>query len=84
MIQSVKKVLMNSLREVAPQVDTLQSYLIEAENIVNSRPLTHVPISIDEEEPLTPNHFLLGTSNSTQTSNMNNDKVVYRKQWRIA
>lgn len=84
LVQSVKKIIKQSLNDKAPQVETLRSYLIEAENIVNSRPLTHVPVTIDEEEPLTPNHFLLGTANSTQTPCADEDKMIFRKQWRIA
>lgn len=33
--------------------------LNEAANIVNPRPLTHVPVDTIESEPFTPNHFLL-------------------------
>ncbi|KAI8115993.1 hypothetical protein CVS40_11860 [Lucilia cuprina] len=46
---------------------TLYTLLVECENIVNFRPLAHLPVTPDETEPLTPNHFLLGCSNSTQT-----------------
>lgn len=84
MVQSVKKVLHFSLKEIAPKVETLRSYLIEAENIINSRPLTHVPVTIEEDDPITPNHFLIGTSNSTQTPHPVNQKFVHRKQWRIS
>lgn len=51
----------------------LYSLMCEAENIVNSRPLTHIPLDALTEEPLTPNHFLIlvGTSNSAQTPHPN-------------
>lgn len=49
MVQCVKKVLKVTLKEVAPREYTLQSFLYEAENIVNSRPLTHLPISHEDE-----------------------------------
>ncbi|GBP48632.1 hypothetical protein EVAR_28018_1 [Eumeta japonica] len=38
------------------------SPLLEAEHIVNSRPLTEVDIEPAEAEGLTPNHFLIGRS----------------------
>ncbi|XP_037820369.1 uncharacterized protein LOC119609595 [Lucilia sericata] len=61
-------------------------FLIEAENIVNSRPLTHLPLSHEYEEPLTPNHFLLGCPNTSQTpaGEINVQPMVLRKQWRIS
>ncbi|XP_067635219.1 uncharacterized protein [Eurosta solidaginis] len=61
LVQSVKRVLHHTLKEVAPHEHTLNCFLIEAESIVNSRPLTHLPISIEQEQPLTPNDFLLGS-----------------------
>uniref|UniRef100_T1GIR8 Uncharacterized protein n=1 Tax=Megaselia scalaris TaxID=36166 RepID=T1GIR8_MEGSC len=33
----------------------------------SSRPLTHVPINVTEDEPLTQNHFILGSANRVQT-----------------
>lgn len=87
MVQCVKRVLRQTLKEVAPKEHTLQCFLIEAENIVNSRPLTHLPIAPDQEEPLTPNHFLLGSANTAQTPSINKEAermCSLRKQWRIA
>ncbi|XP_062702256.1 uncharacterized protein LOC134285477 [Aedes albopictus] len=40
----------------------LETLVIEAESIVNSRPLTYLPLEAAETEALTPNHFLLGSS----------------------
>lgn len=60
MVQSVKRVLRKTLKECAPREETLRSFLLEAANIVNSRPLTHLPVDSNDTEPLTPNHFLLG------------------------
>ncbi|XP_036346061.1 uncharacterized protein LOC118755326 [Rhagoletis pomonella] len=84
LIRIVKSLLSHTLREVAPRVDTLQSVLIEAESIINSRPLTDLPLSHEDDEPLTPNHFLIGCVNSTQTPHPVDEKICLRKQWRIA
>lgn len=85
MVKSVKRVLNFTFKGKHVKVETLRSVLCEAMNIVNSRPLTHVPINVEEDEPLTPNHFILGTANRIQTpSNDDNVNVNLRKQWRIA
>ncbi|XP_053683588.1 uncharacterized protein LOC128733807 [Sabethes cyaneus] len=41
----------------------LATLVVEAEAIVNKRPLTYLPLDAAETEALTPNHFLLGSSN---------------------
>lgn len=46
-----------------PTEQTLRRCLCMAERLVNSRPLTEIPVDPDEEECLTPNHFIFGTSN---------------------
>lgn len=85
LVQSVKRVLASMLHETAPRVETLRCFLLEAANIVNSRPLTHVPVSPDDEEPITPNHFLIGgPSVSSLPLNFDFNLVDTRKQWRIA
>ncbi|XP_069961860.1 uncharacterized protein [Bactrocera oleae] len=87
MVQCVKRVLCHTLKEVAPREHTLNSFLIEAENIVNSRPLTHLPITADQEQPITPNDFILGAANVAHTPIVDTDlekTSVSRKQWRIA
>ncbi|XP_073827967.1 uncharacterized protein isoform X1 [Musca autumnalis] len=82
MVRAVKNVLAFTLKEKSPQVETLNSLLIEAENLVNSRPLTHLPIESEDSEPLTPNHFLVGGPNFIQTPTVN-ENICLRKQWHI-
>ncbi|XP_059216470.1 uncharacterized protein LOC131994137 isoform X1 [Stomoxys calcitrans] len=84
LVQSVKKALYAMLKEHAPKLETLQALLIEAENMVNARPLTHIPVSPDDSEPLTPNHFILGCPNSTHTPAPFEPRLMcLRKQWRV-
>ncbi|XP_075167990.1 uncharacterized protein LOC142241581 [Haematobia irritans] len=86
MVQCVKKVLRITLKESSPKEHILHSLLIEAENIINSRPLTHLPVDVDSEEPLTPNHFLIGYGNVAQTPTIDEPDgklFALRKQWRI-
>lgn len=84
LVQSAKRVLAVTLKEVAPRIETLQSYVVEAANLINSRPLTHIPVSADEPSPLTPNHFLLGRTNATTcTSEFVPRQLCDRRQWRV-
>lgn len=87
MVQCVKRVLRQTLKEVAPREHTLNCFLLEAENVVNSRPLTHLHISPNQEQPLTPNDFLLGSANPAHTpsaAEVPTSAFAIRQQWRIA
>lgn len=66
MVGIIIRILFQSLKEVTPRLETLRSYLIEACNIMNARPLTHIPVSSSEEAPLTPNHFFLRGAKTIQ------------------
>ena len=57
LIRIIKRFLHSSLKDEAPQEHTLMSALIEAENIISSRPLINVPINSEDDEPFTPKHF---------------------------
>ncbi|XP_065356250.1 uncharacterized protein LOC135950646 [Calliphora vicina] len=46
--------------------ESLRSALMEVELIVNSRPLTYVSLETEDQEAITPNHFLLGSSNGSK------------------
>ncbi|XP_055543765.1 uncharacterized protein LOC129729278 [Wyeomyia smithii] len=60
MVKSVKvamKAVSDSPRH--PSDEVLETIMLEAEAIVNSRPLTYVSLEAEDDEALTPNHFLL-------------------------
>lgn len=62
--------------------EMLVSLLIEVENIINSRPLTYIPIDDENAEALTPNHFLLGSSNGNKPIGNFSDKgSLLRNNW---
>ncbi|XP_058817631.1 uncharacterized protein LOC131680930 [Topomyia yanbarensis] len=65
LVQSVKRNLTVLQSNATPTHDVLQNALVEVENVLNSRPLTSIPLEYDESPVLTPNHFLLGTQNKT-------------------
>ncbi|XP_055585356.1 uncharacterized protein LOC129738191 [Uranotaenia lowii] len=67
MVRSVKKAMETSLSSCRKLNDEgLRTLAIEAEGIVNSRPLTYLPIEAAEQEALTPNHLLIGSSNGVK------------------
>jgi len=41
-------------------LDSLQTLIVEIENILNNRPLTTVPTDINDPDPITPAHLLYG------------------------
>ncbi|XP_053686216.1 uncharacterized protein LOC128735749 [Sabethes cyaneus] len=66
LIRTVKSNLMAICIPRKSSDEVFRNTLTEIENVVNSRPLTHVPIDPDSAPALTPNHFLLGSSNGTK------------------
>ena len=59
--------------------------LAEVEHTVNSRPLIHVPLDPRDDEALTPNHFLLGSSSDRiKFERFGIKDQCLRKQWTIA
>ncbi|XP_065094574.1 uncharacterized protein LOC135715091 [Ochlerotatus camptorhynchus] len=63
LIRTVKQNLGKILPASTLSYEVLENLLIEVENVVNSRPLTSIPLEDDKSPVLTPNHFLLGSSN---------------------
>jgi hypothetical protein len=58
LVRSVKTALRSVMRCQYPKDEELQTFLVRAEFIINSRPLTHVSLDPLDPQPLTPNHFL--------------------------
>lgn len=63
MIRTVKSNINRMLQGRSLTDEILRCTLVEAEWIVNSHPLTHVPVALDNPEALTPNHLIHGSSN---------------------
>ncbi|XP_055923981.1 uncharacterized protein LOC129954230 [Eupeodes corollae] len=56
--------------------------MAEVEHIINSRPLTYVPVDTETEEALTPNHFLFGSSNGIKHfCEIDDSAGALRKNW---
>lgn len=83
LVGSVKTALKVTLKDRAPHEEVLHTLLLEAEHLVNSRPLT--PVNPDlEKECLTPNHFLIGRSCAMSPLGAFNDEILSLTSWKTA
>ncbi|XP_062700012.1 uncharacterized protein LOC115258713 [Aedes albopictus] len=65
--------------------EVLENMLTEIENVVNSRPMTDLPLDDDYSPVLTPNHFLLGSSNGLRTWVPFDDRsTVLKNSWKLS
>lgn len=81
LVGSVKSALKTTLKETSPHEEVLHTLLLEAEHIINSRPLT--PVNPDLGlEALTPNHLLIGRSNALSPLGVFNDQKLSLSSWR--
>ena len=83
MVRSVKSILMDLVSETGLREEVLRGALADVENIINSRPLTYLPLDSLEDEALTPNHLLLGTSSGIREKG-NVCETDLRKNYKIA
>ncbi|XP_062533380.1 uncharacterized protein LOC134202389 [Armigeres subalbatus] len=69
-----------------PDDETLETILLDAERMINSRPLTYVPIESADQEALTPNHFLLGHSSGSKfmPNEVMDIRSTLRSNWKMA
>ncbi|XP_058826497.1 uncharacterized protein LOC131686249 [Topomyia yanbarensis] len=69
-----------------PSDEVLETITLESEAIVNSRPLTYLPLDSWEQEALTPNHFLLyglhGITQPLKPVEVNGQ--ILRDSWKLA
>lgn len=83
LIGCVKRVLDITINCQILNIEVFNSLVVEAENIVNSRPLTDVDLTDELDDVLTPNHFLLGSASTFQTRGEYVTPQNLPKQFRI-
>lgn len=87
MVRSVKAAI-GTIAETnrKPDDETLETVIIEAEGVINSRPLTYIPVESAEQESLTPNHFLLGSSSGVKQLPVlpTEYRSTLRSSWKLA
>lgn len=82
MVGIVKTCLNEVLTIRYPTDEMLKSLFVEVENMVNSRPLTYVSLESPNDEVLTPNHFLLGSSSGQKSPGNFTDADLLRNNWK--
>ncbi|XP_062711767.1 uncharacterized protein LOC134289632 [Aedes albopictus] len=86
LVRSVKTALGSLCTERNPDDETLLTVIVEAESIVNSRPLTSIPLESVYQEALTPNHFILLSSSGVAQppTILAEPPKVTRTNWKMA
>ncbi|XP_058826961.1 uncharacterized protein LOC131686947 [Topomyia yanbarensis] len=84
MVRSIKTAMetaYNNCRKLDDEA--LETLVVEAEAIVNTRPLTYLPLTSEESEAITPNHFLLGSSSGVRqpTVEPTDSSAALRTSW---
>lgn len=82
LIRTIKDAIRIVLTEKYPKEETLSTFMTEIECSVNARPLTHVPVTPDDPEALTPNHFLLGAPDAMPI--LGNSPHATKRSWKTA
>jgi hypothetical protein len=81
LIRSIKSVVYEVLKDKAPREEILRSFLIEAENVVNCRPLTYQPVDPDTHEAITPFHLLRRAGVVYPQGDFGEEEAI-KKTWR--
>ncbi|XP_055590345.1 uncharacterized protein LOC129742470 [Uranotaenia lowii] len=83
LVRSVKVAMASIQTNRNPDEETFVTIVREAQGIVNSRPLTFIPIDGESQEALTPNHFImLSSSGVTQVpKRLADEKQAHRNNW---
>ncbi|XP_055590037.1 uncharacterized protein LOC129742200 [Uranotaenia lowii] len=85
LIRSVKRILPLLRVSKRPTDEELRNAFAEIENTLNGRPLTHVPVDCDSRTALTPNHFLVGSSNGSKPlTDINSDGISLKRGWQVS
>ncbi|XP_053692049.1 uncharacterized protein LOC128740530 [Sabethes cyaneus] len=85
LIRTVKQNLCKLLSNRPISYEILENALIEVESIINSRPLTSIPLEDDDSPVLTPNDFLLGSSSGLKPwVHLDDNPTMLRNCWRLS
>lgn len=81
--QAIREMMDKWKENVLPKPESLQAAFIQAEFILNSRPLTDVPINCAEDEAITPFHILTGKGGKYVPPWMPTTTKDEKEQWKL-
>ena len=82
-MQCAKKTLKSVLQNRIVAKEALRTALVEADGVLNNRPITNVSNDAGDIEALTPNHFLLLRANSSnEEAEVSEREINATKLWR--
>ncbi|XP_064554384.1 uncharacterized protein LOC135439572 [Drosophila montana] len=85
LVRSTKSILSEILPHSGLREEVLRAALADVESMLNSRPLTYVPLETSESEALTPNHFLIGHSSGLrERGSRDRDGASLARGFRVA
>ncbi|XP_070854714.1 uncharacterized protein [Drosophila suzukii] len=79
LVRTTKTVLKSICPHYTFNDESLRCALMEAQFIINSRPLTFVSLDSEDDSALTPNHLLMGSSNGYKP--IKEEKMNLRRHW---
>lgn len=83
LIRTTKTCLYDIMSTRRPNDEMFRSLLMEVMNVVNARPLTFIPLDNANDETLTPNHFIHGSSNGLKPpGDFASDGPILKSEWK--
>lgn len=81
-IRSIRRILHSMVGERLVDEETLRTFLIEVEKILNDRPITPVSDDPKDLEALTPNHILLLHRNPSSSPDLFDESDRFKARWK--
>ena len=82
MIKCAKRALKMTLKRADLTDEELQTAFCRAEALLNTRPITVVSSDVNDEKPLTPADFILGTASIETSTTQQDDDGALRQRWK--
>ena len=82
LIRSIRRILHSMVGERLVDEETLRTFLIEVEKILNDRPITPVSDDPKDLEALTPNHILLLRRNPSSSPDLFDESDRFKARWK--